>query len=143
MSSVLTFGVKECGWLEANPLLRVSKLKEARGRDQVLTKDECDRLLASCSECKNFLLPTVLIAISTGAKRGEILKLTWNDVDLENGVIFLKETKSGYPRSIPLVGPSLQHLQILFNQKNPTSLSFFPAKDALEKLPYVKPGMKP
>ncbi len=33
---------------------------------------------------------------------GELHSLTWSDVDLDQGVIFLRETKSGVPRSVPL-----------------------------------------
>lgn len=36
LSGVLSYGVKECGWIPVNPMLRVSKLKEARGRDRIL-----------------------------------------------------------------------------------------------------------
>lgn len=41
LSTVFTYAVKECGWIQTNPMLRVYKLKEARGRDRILSKDEC------------------------------------------------------------------------------------------------------
>ncbi|HSX13280.1 MAG TPA: tyrosine-type recombinase/integrase [Chlamydiales bacterium] len=108
LSGVLSYGVKECGWISVNPMLRVSKLKEAWGRDRILSKEECEKLLAACSQSKSpFLLTIVVLAISTGMRQGEILGLTWNLVNLDQGLISLKETKSGHPRSIPLVGASL------------------------------------
>jgi len=58
LSLVLSYAVKECGWISANPMLRVSKLKESRGRNRILSKEECERLLASCAKSKNpYLLP--------------------------------------------------------------------------------------
>src|SRR5580700_5470286 len=53
LSSVLSYGVKECEWISVNPMLRVSKLKEPRGRDRVLSKEECEKLLAACIQSKN------------------------------------------------------------------------------------------
>ena len=39
LSTVFTYAVKECGWIQTNPMLRVYKLKEARGRDRILSYD--------------------------------------------------------------------------------------------------------
>jgi integrase len=129
LSLVLSYAVKECGWLEINPMLRVSKLKEPRGRDRILSKEECERLLLSCAQSKSpYLLPIVTLAISTGMRRGEILQLTWDNVDLEKGLISLKETKSGHPRSIPLVGEALAQFNELFRQRNLYNPFVFPSK---------------
>jgi len=129
LSGVLSYGVKECGWIQTNPMLRVSKLKEARGRDRVLSKEECEKLLSACTQSKSpFLLAVVVLALSTGMRQGEILGLTWNHVDLDQGILSLIETKSGYPRSIPLVGASLKHLKQLFSTRNPYVPFVFPSK---------------
>lgn len=40
MSTVLSYGVKEKGWISVNPMTRVTKLKEPRGRDRVISKDD-------------------------------------------------------------------------------------------------------
>lgn len=64
LSAVLTYGVKECGWLQDNPCLRVTKFKEASGRDRVATSEECSRILEACRNSRNeHLLPIVLIAL--------------------------------------------------------------------------------
>ena len=74
LSAVFTYGVKECGWINDNPMLRVCKLKEPIGRDRILTKEECDRLLFSCTQSRNpYLFIIVTLAISSGMRRGEIL----------------------------------------------------------------------
>lgn len=130
LSIVLTYAVKECGWIPLNPMLRVSKLKESRGRDRILTREECDRLLVSCAKSKNaLLLPIVTLAITTGMRQGEILNLTWSDIDLNQGIISLRETKNGRPRSVPIVGIAMEHLKKL-------------AKNRVSNIPFVFPSKK-
>ena len=108
LSAVLSHGVKECEWLSSNPMSRVKKLKEAEGRNRTLSPDECSRLLAACAKSANkLLLPFVILALTTGARSGELLDLQWNSVDLENGLIHLKSTKNGRPRVLAIVGDVL------------------------------------
>ena len=140
LSIVLSYGVKECGWLSINPMLRVSKLKEANGRDRVLSKEECERLLKACSKSKNpYLLPIVTLALCTGMRQGEILKLKWENINLEQGIISLKNTKSGYPRSIPLIGTALVEIEKLYNQHNPFNPFVFPSKKRFGEIAIRKP----
>jgi integrase len=61
-------------------------------------------------------------------RQGEILGLTWDLIDLDQGLLSLKETKSGHPRSIPLVGSSLEHLKQLYERRNPHIPFVFPSK---------------
>jgi integrase len=112
LSTVMTYGVRECGWIVDNPCSRVTKFTESKGRDRVASIDECLRLLEECKKSRNeHLLPVVLLAITTGMRRGEILSLTWNSIDLIHQVINLKETKNGRPRTVSIVGQSLDLLK--------------------------------
>ena len=112
LSHVLTIAVKEWGWLETNPMRKISKLPEPRGRTRFLTDMERTRLLEACKDSSNSLLyPAVVLAISTGARRGEIMSLTWDQVDFEREVIILHETKNNQRRVLPLKGHALQVLQ--------------------------------
>ena len=43
--------------------------------------------------------------IYTGCRKGEALNLKWDDVDLNNGVIAIKATKTRYDRHIPISAP--------------------------------------
>jgi integrase len=49
----------------------------------------------------------VVLALSTGMRRGEIMSLRWPQIDLVNGRILLFATKNDTSRAIPLAGKAL------------------------------------
>lgn len=107
LSTVYTHAVKEWKWIarEQNPMPDVKKPKEARGRVRYLSDDERARLLDACQRRKNkHLYLVVMLALSTGARKGEIMNLTWDDVSFELKRIILRDTKNGETRAVPLVG---------------------------------------
>jgi len=58
----------------------------------------------SLYEYPDHVTPIVLLAMNTGMRRGEILSLEWQHIDLENRVLTIvhDKTKSGQTRHIPL-----------------------------------------
>ena len=64
-----------------------------------LTAVEVRRLMA---ECKPHIRPIVTVALNTGMRRGEILRLKWDDVDLRNGLLVVRDTKNGESRAVPI-----------------------------------------
>jgi integrase len=88
------------------PLVSVPKIRlepEPEGRIRWLEPDEEARLLAACAKSRNpELLTVVTIALETGLRRGELLGLTWDRIDLSRGVIRLEVTKSGKRREVPM-----------------------------------------
>ncbi len=44
----------------------------------------------------------MITALHTGCRRGEILKLTWDNVDLVHGFNTLTDTKNGNRRELPI-----------------------------------------
>ena len=73
LSTTITTAVKEWEWMEDNPLRKVSKLKEPRGRVRYLSTEERERLLKACRESHNTdLYNAVILAMSTGGRRAEI-----------------------------------------------------------------------
>ena len=143
LSAVLSHGVKECEWLATNPMFRVRKLKESRGRDRVLSSEECSRLLEACAQSPNkLLLPFVVLALTTGARSGELLSLEWSSVDLEKGFIYLKNTKNGRPRVLAVIGEVMEMLKDLFSKHNPAKPAVFASKTRFGRLTLRKPWEK-
>jgi integrase len=87
-----------------SPTRHVEKNPETRGRVRYLTDDERDRLLAACVESTwTRLYVFVLMALTTGARRGELLGLRWCDVNLERAEAELHDTKNGDRRVLVLL----------------------------------------
>lgn len=91
----------EWGYAVSNPVKRVKFLQETGRRERFLTPEEAAGLLAKCSD---WLRPIVTVALHTGMRRGELLGLTWRDVEFGAGCIVLdpERTKSGHGRKIPM-----------------------------------------
>jgi len=86
---------------DRNPCQGVKMLKENNERDRVLTPEEYARLLV---QCPAHLKPIVKLAYHTGMRQGEILNLTWGQVDIKEGFIKLnpEDCKTNEGRLIPL-----------------------------------------
>ena len=111
LSSALSFAVKELEWLEENPMKRVRKFAESRGRVRYLTEDELPALLTACRESKNNdLLLAVVLALSTGARQAEVMTLRWKQIDLKAKTALLVDSKNGDRRTLPIVGEALDLL---------------------------------
>jgi integrase len=119
LSPVFTACVKEWQWLESNPMEKVSKGKESRGRVRFLSDVERKLLLEACEQAKETpeLKIIVLLAITTGARRSEISGLYWKQVDLTRRVIVLEDTKNGERRALPLAGPALSTLREWYDRR--------------------------
>ncbi|MCP4204729.1 MAG: site-specific integrase [bacterium] len=114
LSHAFTVATREWQWLESNPLTKVSKLKEPRGRVRFLSDEERQDLLDACQESDDPLLyPLVVLALSTGARQGELLGLRWSDVDLKRKVAIAHDTKNEDRRALLLSGLAFDVLRDL------------------------------
>lgn len=112
LSHPLTLASREWGWMDSNPMRKVSRLREPRGRVRFLDDDERRRLLEVCKDsAESRLYPLVVLALSTGARQGELLGLRWPDVDLKRRVAVLHDTKNRERRALPLSGLALDLLR--------------------------------
>lgn len=103
LSVCLSYAVRDLGWLDQNPVLKVRKPALPPGRVKFLTDEERHTLLDACKASTNpYLYPVVVLALSTGARRNEIMNLKWSDIDFDRKRMLLEETKNGERRSIPL-----------------------------------------
>lgn len=104
-SQVLKVAVRE-GALPESPLAGLRKLSEAaHRRTRFLQPDEIKRLLEACevSMARTYLRVAILLAIEHGAAMQEVMDLTWDEVDLERGLIRFHRTKNGRTRTHDLM----------------------------------------
>ena len=105
LGGMMGTATREWFWLDANPCTRVVRPTEPRGRVRCLDEDERQRLLAACADSEERrLYPLVVMALCTGARQGELLNLTWKDVDLDRGLAILHHTKNGERRALAITG---------------------------------------
>lgn len=96
-----------------NPLEKFALPSPGEPRDRRLSADEETRLEAALMQCRNpWIRPFVHFAVETAMRQGEMLAITWRDVDLQQRHIKLKDSKSG-PRFVPLTQRALAILQEL------------------------------
>lgn len=130
LQCVFSIAVKEWELLDINPFFRVKKLQEPRGRVRFLSKEEREKLLEECKKAENpYLYPAVIVALSTGARKMEVLGLKWADVDLEGERAVLHDTKNGERRGLSLIGEVKKLIEELYNNRKPKDVYVFSSMD--------------
>jgi integrase len=129
LSTALNTSIREWEWMEDNPMRKISKLKEPRGRVRYLNIEERERLLAACKDStNNHLYLAVVLALSTGARQQEIWGLRWSEVNFETGFITFTETKNDEFRSVPLEWDARELLLEHYKIRREDSDIVFPSK---------------
>jgi len=123
---VLTWAIKRRiapkGWL--NPCRAVEKRSEVgNARTRFLADDERERLLGACKASKwSKLYVLVLMALTTGARKAELMGLRWIDIDFQNKIAHVGRSKNGDPKALPLVPAVITVLERFGGE--PTALVF-------------------
>jgi integrase len=87
----------------ANPIKGIKRMPPSKGRTKRIHGAIEQQLLNSCERLSLPLLGSIIqFAIQTGMRRGELMGLTWADIDLPNRKAYLHCTKNGDPRQVPL-----------------------------------------
>ena len=126
LSAVINHARREWGVHVENPIPLIKRPEKARARDRRFSVEEETYLLAALTGGERladgtfskgarnpWLLPLVKLAIETAMRRGELLSLTWENVDLKRQTAHLPDTKNGDPRTVPLSTRAVAILQAL------------------------------
>jgi integrase len=140
LSVCFTYGIRDLGWIEQNPVEDVTKPKLPRGRVRFLSPEERVKLLAACqTDVNKALYPVVIIAVSTGARLSEITNLTWKDIDFRRNTMVLEETKNGDRRCVPLPRHVIQLLKEQDKVRRLDTHLLFPRTDGKKPVDLRKP----
>lgn len=89
------------GYATDNPVAKVEFFSEVgREKQRELTMEEEKRLLEAS---ENHIRSMIITGLQTGMRKGEILNLMWEDVDLKNGVITVRSEYSKNSRSRKII----------------------------------------
>lgn len=109
---------KEWGIPVHNPVRDIKLPPSSRARERRLLPgelgqdSEATRLLTACRKARNrFLLPIVQLAIETAMRRGELVGLRWEHIDLTRRIAHLPDTKNGESRTVPLSSAAIKVLR--------------------------------
>ena len=122
--------VRELGWLQhaidiacsdwgqnlpnGNPAREVRRPKVDNRRERRLQTGEWEKLLDAVHDTRTPLMrPLLRLALATGMRRGELLGMQWQHIDLERYTVFLPKTKNGRTRTVPLSPDAMRVLEAL------------------------------
>ena len=129
LSKAFSLASSEWEWIKENPVRRVGKLPENKGRTRFLSKEELQAFLQACKEHKNRnLYGMVLMAASLGMRYGEIARLKWKNVDFEHRLITLEVTKNHDIRVLPMPDQIYSFLKS-WNSSNQDEDYLFPSQN--------------
>ena len=113
IAAVFTWAVEQRltpkAWV--HPCRGIKRLPESDGRVRFLDAAERSRLFEAVRASQYpRLYAMTLMAMKTGARRGELLALTWRDMDLKSGIASLGKTKNGDRRTLVLLPDVIEAL---------------------------------
>lgn len=100
-----------------NPVEKIRKPTDSKGRDRRLAADEWTAFEVECRKSRNpWLWPAVQLAVETAMRQGELLSLSWKQIDKKRKLAMLTDPdkiKNEEPRAVPLSSAALAVLEVL------------------------------
>ena len=139
LSGALRYACKNLRWMEDNPCTNLLKLKAKPKSRRILAPGEDVRLLQACRQSQShYLYCIVLMGLTTGARKSEILKLCWDDIDFDNRIAHIKDSKNGKSRRIGLVNSVMEELKKLYESRDLKKKLVFASKIAFDRVDIKK-----
>ena len=135
LKMVLKFGAKN-KLIEYNPFEIQFPTEREKQSIEVLSRSNQKQIMNYVQENFTFRNLGVYICLSTGIRIGEICALTWNDVDTETGIIYVRKTI----QRIYIIENGSRHTELLLDTpKTKNSIRDIPiTKDLLKMLKPLK-----
>ena len=114
LSSIFKYALSQ-GYIDSNIVANVVVQSDSKPRNRILSNEERKALLTACEQSQWLKLKLlVTMALTTGARRGELLGLCWNDINFKTSSALLADTKNGSSRTLsfpPIVMTELKRFQ--------------------------------
>lgn len=108
LSGFFTWCVDIKLWIKKSPIKEIKIPKDSDHREKVISDEEIGILLPHLND---ELKAIFLFALETGMRQAEICELTWDRVKLSHHYLFLKTSKNGRPREVPLSSRAIEILK--------------------------------
>ena len=95
-----------------NPVKKVNKMPKETKESVFLTAEECNKLFEVAKVKNENLYLVLLTSIVTGMRQGEVLALTWDDIDFNSNTISVNKTYSKGVLGKPKTNSSIRTVKI-------------------------------
>lgn len=134
-----TINIAQMEWgvpLKENPVNQIRMPSPLKPRERRLNLNEYEKLLSFSENSRSFFLtPLIILGVETGMRLGEMLQVTWKDLDKDNSTLLLKDTKNGSSRIIPLTQHAMDVIEKLpKGNKNIIPVTYSAVKSAWQRL---------
>ena len=100
------------GWSGGNPVIGIQKFKE-KSRDRFLQGDELPKFFeALANEPNRTLADFFMLSLLTGARRSNMLSMRWEDINFQQAIWRIEETKNGNSQTIALSSEAIKLLNM-------------------------------
>lgn len=117
LASVMFAKALEWELIDSNPAQGIKVEGEKVKRDRFLQSDELPRFFEAVAEEEPGMRDFILLALLTGARRGNLCAMHWNEINLSSAEWRIQRTKNGEPQTVTL---SPEAVQILEARKDET-----------------------
>ena len=100
----------EWGWDGINPTNGIRKNKEIK-RDRFLNPSEMPKFIEALNQEQSVARDYFWISLLTGARKSNVLAMRWCDIDFNNNLWRIPETKNGEPVIVPLIPRAIEILK--------------------------------
>ncbi|MCO5242149.1 MAG: site-specific integrase [Chitinophagaceae bacterium] len=140
LKMVLKFGAKN-KWIEYQPLDIKFPTHQQKQNIEVLSRTHQKKLMTYVQEHFTFRNLGIYICLSAGMRIGEICALTWEDIDIENGIIHIRRTI----QRIYMIDAGIRKTELILDTpKTKNSIREIPiSRDLLKMLKPIKKIMNP
>jgi|CXWL01.1.fsa_nt_gi integrase len=111
LGALLEYARRTLRILDRSPLEAVRRPAPPSGRVEVLSDEEFHRLEAACrASLDDRLWPMVIVSLSSGLRKAELLALAWEHVNLGRGALYVPDGKGGLDRRAWISGRGVEEL---------------------------------
>lgn len=106
--------------INSSPYKGVKHFRVNNTNLRIVSEEEFRKLYAAASLV---FRPILIAAVTTGMRKGELLKLKWDDVNLEEGFIRVRDSKNYESRTIT-IHPKLREALLALKDKSKSDFVF-------------------